>query len=134
MADNLRVARYRLSKKTGAPLVVPPRVTMSPLGAFNLQKAQQAAMEAALVTPRFTGTERISVNGVRWGVPPKSETITRGGVMWIRTPSGEFHILTTRDGQVREFVDDAMMAALTPKLEALFKRKRRTSTESPMRL
>ncbi len=130
MAD-LRVARYKIAKKTGAPLVVPTDgpPTVSPLGAFNLQKTQRAAVDAAMVAPTFTGKEPIEVGGLRWGVPPGSSVATYDGgqLVWVQEgTTGAVHTLTVRDGQVREFVGTPeMMAALETQLRAMFERRRK---------
>jgi hypothetical protein len=139
MATHADVARFALSKKNGVPLALPPvsptPPTVSPVAQYNVQQAQQAAMDAAFVAPSFTGSQRVTVGDLRWGMPPKSETVTRGDMVYVRTPNGEIHVLVARAGQVREFIGSpAMQTALARKVEALFTRKRIQNLGQPVHL
>jgi hypothetical protein len=128
---DLRVARYKITKATGAPLVVPKDgpLTVSPMVLYNSQKAHEAAVDASMVPPTFGGSEPITVGGLRWGVSPGSSVATYEGgrLVWVQDGSnGSVHTLTTRAGKVVEFVGTPeMQAALETQIRALFERKRR---------
>jgi len=131
MATHADVARYKVGKKSGRAIAPPEGVqqNVSPLGKYNLQKTQQAAVDEAMVSPSFGGSEPIEVGGLRWGVPPGSSVLTRdgGNVVWVMEGhTGAVHTLTVRDGRVVEFIGaPRLMAALETQLRAMFERKRK---------
>jgi hypothetical protein len=129
MASDLRIARHKLNKQRAEagqpPLALPTTGVVSPLGAYNAQRALAQHLDAVLKSPTLGGHQTILLGPkgrqVRWGIPPNAKSLpTAGGSVVVRDASGAFHLLTTRNGRAVELVDPAMIAKLRPELEQRF--------------